>query len=128
MSDDGPNRDRAQDRAEQRKSERAETTESILDDVEGHLGEVEYPITGEEIAAEYGNEPIDMPNETESLGDVFDRLANEQFDSSEEVREAVYGEITGEAGSPNEANPERDLASLDEDKQGSLGESGSDAL
>ena len=128
MSEDGPSRDRAQDRAEQRKSDRAETTESILDDVERHLGEVEYPITGEEIASEYGGEPIDLPNETESLGDVFDRLANEQFDNPEEVREAVYGEITGEAGSPNEANPERDLTSLDDEKQGSLGESGSDSL
>ncbi|MXV61959.1 hypothetical protein GS429_07790 [Natronorubrum sp. JWXQ-INN-674] len=128
MSEDGPSRDRAQDRAEQRKSQRAETTESILDDVERHLGEAEYPITSEEIATEYGNEPIDLPNETESLGDVFDRLSGEQYDSPEEVREAVYGEITGEAGSPNEANPERDLASLDDEAQGSVGESGGDSL
>lgn len=125
MSDDGPDRDRVQDRAEQRKSERADHTESILEDVERHLGEVEYPITSEEIAAEYGNAPIDMPNETESLGSVFDRLAGEQYDSPEEVREAVYGEITGEAGSPNEANPERDLEALDDETEGSLGESGS---
>ncbi|ELZ04496.1 MULTISPECIES: DUF5789 family protein [Natrialba] len=130
MSEDRsePDRDRAQDRAEQRKSQRADTTESILEDVNRHLGEMEYPITGEEIASEYGSEPIDMPNETESLGSVFDRLANEEFDSQEEAREAIYGEITGEAGSPNEANPERDLSRLDEEKQGSLGESGSDSL
>lgn len=124
MSNDGPSRDRVQDRAEQRKSERAEHSESILDDVESHLGELEYPITSEEIASEYGNEPIDMPNETETLGSVFDRLANEEYDSPEEVREAVYGEITGEAGSPNEANTERDLDELDDEKQGSVGESG----
>ncbi|MGQ3410741.1 DUF5789 family protein [Natrinema sp. LN54] len=124
MSDDGPSRDRVQDRAEQRKAERADHTESILEDVERHLGEMEYPITSEEIASEYGNEPIDMPNETESLGSVFDRLAGEQYDSPEEVREAVYGEITGEAGSPNEANAERDLDELDDEAQGSLSESG----
>ncbi|ELY67546.1 DUF5789 family protein [Natrinema versiforme] len=123
MSDE-PSRDRVQDRAEQRKAERADHTESILEDVERHLGEMEYPITSEEIAAEYGNEPIDMPNETESLGSVFDRLAGEQYDSPEEVREAVYGEITGEAGSPNEANAERDLDELDDEAQGSLSESG----
>ena len=128
MSDDGPSRDRAQDRAEQRKSSRADATEEILDDVERHLGELEYPVTGEEIASEYGNEAIDMPNETESLGDVFDRLANEQYDDPEEAREAIYGEITGQAGSPNEANPERDLTALDEEKQGSPTESGSDSL
>ncbi|WP_137288941.1 DUF5789 family protein [Natronorubrum halophilum] len=128
MGDDGPSRDRAQDRAEQRKSQRADTTESILEDVERHLGELEYPITSEELASEYGSEPIDMPNETESLGSVFDRLANEEYDSPEEVREAVYGEITGEAGNPNEANAERDLDALDEENQGSLGESGGDSL
>ncbi|GAB3676718.1 DUF5789 family protein [Halopiger thermotolerans] len=128
MSDDGPSRDRAQDRIDQRKSERAEHTESILDDVERHLGDLEYPVTGEELASEYGDEAIDLPNETESLGSVFDRLANEQYDDPEEVREAVYGEITGEAGSPNEANPERDLTTLDEEKQGPPSERGGDSL
>ncbi|QFU81376.1 DUF5789 family protein [Natronorubrum aibiense] len=128
MSDDGPSRDRAQDRAERRKSQRAETTESVLEDVERHLGDLEYPVTSEELATEYGSEAIDLPNETESLGSVFDRLAGEQFDSAEEVREAVYGEITGQAGSPNEANPERELAELDEKKQGSVGKRGGDSL
>lgn len=128
MSNEGPSRDRVQDRAERRKSEQADETESILDDVERHLGDLEYPTTSEEIAAEYGNEPIDMPNETESLGSVFDRLAGEQYDTPEEVREAVYGEITGQAGSLNEANTERELSSLDEAGQGSIGESGGDPL
>ncbi|OVE85477.1 DUF5789 family protein [Natronolimnobius baerhuensis] len=128
MSDDGPSRDRAQDRATERKSQRADTTESILEDVERHLGDLEYPTTSEEIAAEYGSEPLDMPNETESLGSVFDRLAGEQYDSPEEVREAVYGEITGQAGTSNEANPERDLSAGDEEKQGSPSERGGDSL
>ena len=125
MTDDEPSRDRVQDRAEQRKSEVADRTESILDDVELHLGDMEYPVTSEELASEYANEPIDLPNETESLGSVFDRMTDEQYDSPEEVREAAYGEITGEAGTPNEANDERDLDELDREKQGSLGESGS---
>ena len=128
MSDNDPSRDRAQDRAERRKSRRAEATESILEDAEYQLGDLEYPVTSEELAAEYANEPIDLPNETESLGSVFDRLAGEQFDSAEAVREAVYGELTGQAGSPNEANPERDLASLDEENQGSISDRGSDSL
>ncbi|WP_049927739.1 DUF5789 family protein [Halopiger goleimassiliensis] len=128
MSQDGPSRDRAQDRAEQRKSDRADETESILETVERDLGELEYPVTSEEIAAEYGSEPIDLPNETETLGHVFDRLAGEEYESPEEVREAVYGELTGQAGSPNEANPERDLTALDEEKQGSPSERGSDSL
>ncbi|MEY7851324.1 hypothetical protein AB7C87_19240 [Natrarchaeobius sp. A-rgal3] len=128
MSEENPNVDRAQDRAERRKRRRADHAESILEDVERHLGELEYPVRSEEIAAEYGNEPIDMPNETESLGSVFDRLAGEEYDSPAQAREAIYGEITGEAGDRHEANPERDLERLDEGKQGSLGESGSDTL
>lgn len=127
MSDEGRSRDRVQDRAEERKASRAQTTESILEDVESHLGELEYPVTGEELAIEYGSEPIDLPNETESLGSVFDRLANEEFDSPGEAREAIYGEITGEAGDVHEANQERDLETLDEEKGDSLGESGTDA-
>lgn len=123
-----PDPDRAQDRAEQRKAERAEHTESILDDVERDLGAIEYPVSSEELATEYANEPIDMPNETESLGSVFDRLAGEEFESAEEVREAVYGEITGQAGDVNEANAERDLESLDDEAQEPLDESGGDAL
>lgn len=125
MTDDGPSRDRAQDRATDRKSRRAETAESILEDVERHFGDLEYPTTSEELAAEYGSEPIDLPNETESLGSVFDRLAGEQFDTPEEVREAVSGELTGEAGSRHEATPERDLSSLEEE---STSERGGDAL
>jgi hypothetical protein len=127
MSNDGPSRDRAQDRAAQRKSRRADEAESILEDVERHLDELEYPVTSEVIAAEYGSEPIDMPNETESLGSVFDRLVGKEYDSPEEVREAVYGELTGEAGDDREANPERDLDTLDERAQGSPSESGGDA-
>ncbi len=87
------------------KSRRAGHAESILED---RLGDLEYPIRSEEIPAEYGNEPIDFPNETESFGSVFDRFAGEQYDSPAEVREAVYGEITGEAGDHHEANPERE--------------------
>ncbi|ELY93974.1 hypothetical protein C483_04824 [Natrialba hulunbeirensis JCM 10989] len=123
-----PDVDRVQDQAEQRQSQRAETTESILEDVERHLGELEYPVTGEEIATEYGSDPIDMPNETESLGSVFDRLANEEFESEEAARERIYGEITGEAGGRTEANPERDLDSLDDETQGSVGDAGSESL
>ncbi|RQG87000.1 hypothetical protein EA462_15255 [Natrarchaeobius halalkaliphilus] len=124
MSERDPDRDRTQDRAERRASRRADRTESILEDVDRNLGEFEYPITSEELAAEYGSEPIDMPNETESLGSVFDRLAGEQYADPEAVREAVYGAITGESGDRNEANAERDLDRLDEGQQDSRGEDG----
>lgn len=126
MADEPPDRDRAQDRIGDRKAERAETTESVLEAVERHLGELEYPVTGEELSSEYATDPVDLPNETESLGSVFDRLANEEFESAAAAREAIYGELTGEAAGRREANPERDLGRLDEERSGSIGESGAD--
>ena len=126
MSNEQPDRDRVQDRAEQRQSERADHTESIFAAVERDLGELEYPVTSEELATEYATEPIDIPNETESIGSVFDRLVDEQYDSPAAVREAAYGELTGEADSPNEANLERDLDELDDENAGSVSERGGD--
>ena len=126
MTDEPPDTDRAQDRISDRKADRAATTESILEDVERRLDETEYPVSGEELAREYATDPVDLPNETESMGDVFDRLADEQFESPAEAREAITGAVTGEAGDMHEANPERDLERLDEKAQGSLGEGGAD--
>lgn len=110
MSDRDPDPDRVQDRAEQRQSQRADDVERILDDVERDLGNREYPVRPEELAEEYADQPLDMANETESLGSVFDRMTGtEEFDSPEEVREAVYGELTGRAAGPEEYNDQRDL-------------------
>jgi hypothetical protein len=48
------------------------------------------------------------------MGDVFDRLVDERFDSPAEAREAILNELTGEAGGPAEYNDERALSDLDE--------------
>ena len=111
MTEEDPDVDRAQDRAERRQSQRATRSEAMLETLETH----EYPVTGEELAREYATEPMDLPNETESLGDVFDRLSNEEFESAADAREAIYAELTGAAGDAHEANPERDLDSLDDE-------------
>ncbi|MFC7213425.1 hypothetical protein ACFQO4_04920 [Saliphagus sp. GCM10025334] len=123
-----PDPERVQERARERQSSRAESTEDVLETVETHLGDLEYPVSSEEIAAEYGSEPIDLPNETETMGSVLDRLAGETYDTPEEAREAIFGQLTGEAGGRTEANPERDLESLDEAEQGSASESGGSSL
>ncbi|QCJ47378.1 hypothetical protein [Haloprofundus sp. MHR1] len=100
----------------QRKDERADTVENIMDEMDRHLEGQKFPVRGEELAEEYGGQPDDMPNETESLGSVFDRLGqDEEYESAEEVREAVYGEVTGEAGGENEYNPDRELQEIAED-------------
>ena len=108
--------DRAEDRSRERKHDRAESVERIMDSVADDLGGRKYPVRSEELAKEYADQPIDMPNETESLGSVFDRLTNEgqeEFDDAQEVREAIYGELSGRAGGENEANSQRNLDQLD---------------
>lgn len=105
-----------QESARERQRERAEAAESAAaDEFGGMLSEHKYPATSEELAADYGQEPIDMPNETESIGSVFDRLEGERFESAEEAEEALYNELTGSEGGPEEYNDERGLADLDED-------------
>ncbi|MEM4780848.1 MAG: hypothetical protein QXG03_04700, partial [Halalkalicoccus sp.] len=95
--------------------ERAEAAESTAgDEFGGMLSEHKYPATSEELATEYAQDPIDMPNETESIGSVFDRLEGERFESAREAQEALYNELTGSEGGPQEYNDERDLQEVEE--------------
>ncbi|KTG10974.1 hypothetical protein AUR64_07325 [Haloprofundus marisrubri] len=111
-----PSHESVIENSRQRKDERADSVENIMEQVDRHLEGQKFPVRGEELAEEYGGQPGDMPNETESLGSVFDRLAqDEEYESVEEVREAVYGEVTGEAGGENEYNTERELQEIAED-------------
>lgn len=114
-SEETPDTERVQERAVERQRERAESAEDIYERVDGLLGEEKYPVTSEELAVTYGDTMLDLPNETESLGDVFDRLVDERYDSAPEAREAVVNELTGEAGGPSEFNDERSLSELDTD-------------
>jgi hypothetical protein len=118
-SDAEPDAGRVQDRAIERQRERAEITEDIYERVGGLLGEQTYPTTSEELAVEYGDTVVDLPNETESLGSVFDRLVDERYESPDEAREAVFNELTGEAAGLEEYNDERALSELDDDGGGS---------
>jgi hypothetical protein len=117
-------RERVVEDARERKHDRTERVEDVLARADEMLGEHKYPATSEELATEYADEPLDLPNETESLGSVFDRLVDERFESAEEAREAMYGEITGEAGSSAEYNEGRDLDGLDEAAGDDLTDSG----
>lgn len=98
-----------QDTAEERQRELAEATERILNDIDPELDDHAYPVRREELAARYGDSMLDLPNETESLGDVFDRLTDDAYETPREAREAVLNEVTGEGPSPGEYNDERNL-------------------
>ncbi|MFB6137127.1 MAG: hypothetical protein ABEJ42_02140 [Halobacteriaceae archaeon] len=98
-----------------RQHDRAARVESILDATECLFErEQKYPSSTDELAVEYADQEIDLPNETEALGDVFDRLG-EEFDSPLEAREAVLDELTGAAGDEREYNDERDLEAIARD-------------
>lgn len=119
-----PDPDRVQDRAERRQHERTERVEDIVENAGGLLGEHEYPTTSEELAADYADEPVDLPNETESLGSVFDRLVGERFETEAEAREALYHELTGAAGPEAEYDEGRDVEELDQEAQSDVADSG----
>ncbi|PSP54176.1 hypothetical protein BRC74_01750 [Halobacteriales archaeon QH_7_68_42] len=108
-----PDPERVQDQAIERQHEHTESVEDMLGRV-GLLEEEKYPTTAEELAVEYGDQEIDLPNETESLGSVFDRLVDERFESPDEAREAIYRAVTGEAAGPGEYNEQRAVDEIDE--------------
>lgn len=112
-----PDAERVQERATKRQETRAESIENILERVDGLLGEQKYPATSEELAVEYGDTMLDLANETESLGDVFDRLVDERFESPAEAREAVVNELTGQAGGPSEYDDGRALSELTDESE-----------
>ncbi|NIC00039.1 hypothetical protein [Halobacterium sp. R2-5] len=122
--DDEPDVSSVQDSARDRQHERSEHVENIVNRVDGLLDEDKYPTTSEELAAEYADEPLDLPNETESLGSVFDRLVDERFETPEEAREVLYRELSGPAGTNDEYNEGRDLEQLEEGTQDDVTDSG----
>lgn len=101
-----PSKDRAQDRAEQRQHERAERQERIFEHFEAILDDVKYPVSTDELQAEFRDAPDEVVNESESLGSALDRL-DDQYDDADEAREAVM-EALGEAEHADPATTERE--------------------
>ncbi|MFB6169559.1 MAG: hypothetical protein ABEJ06_00275 [Haloarculaceae archaeon] len=102
-----------------RKHEMAEHTERILAEAEELLAEHDYPANAAELAEAYAHQPADLPTDTETVGDVFDRLS-ERYDSAEEAHEALLNEITGDAAGAEEYNDQRDLEGLTTEEQADL--------
>lgn len=102
-------------RMDQRERDR---TERIEEELREELDGQQYPTNTAELSREYAQTVVHLPRDTESLGDVFDRLAPDEYDSPQEAREAVLGELTGtagfERGDDSEYNPERELDALEE--------------
>ncbi|ELY55933.1 DUF5789 family protein [Natronolimnohabitans innermongolicus] len=57
----------------------------------------EYPATTEELIDEYGDRTLELPNGSETVGDVLARLESETFESPEEARASVYCAVSDKA-------------------------------
>lgn len=57
----------------------------------------EYPTTCDELIDAYGTDILSLPNGEQTLGQVLKPLQNEQFDSPEDVRHAVFTMVSEKA-------------------------------
>jgi hypothetical protein len=117
--DDEKKRERAervQRGAKARQDERSDHVEHIVREATESMGDLSFPVSTEEIQAEYGDEPLSLPNETENLADALDRIQQDgEYESVREVREALFHELTGEADDTDaEYNVERELEEVAE--------------
>mgnify|MGYP000235143203 FL=1 len=72
-----------------------------------------YPATAEELAAEYGDVELELPNGEETLGDALGRLGDATFADPEDARLAAYSAVSKSAiGRPNYSD--RDSPSIGE--------------
>lgn len=128
MSDQGDQRDHVEEMA----AHKRERTQQLEESLREELGAMSYPVETSDVQAAYADGRIDVPNETEALSVAFDRLTDDEtYETEQEVREELLGEITGEAGRErddlDEYNPERDLEEIDEQERAGVGGETSDA-
>ncbi|MXV62908.1 DUF2795 domain-containing protein [Natronorubrum sp. JWXQ-INN-674] len=57
----------------------------------------DYPATTEELISEYGDQTIELPNGTETVGDVLARLESETFETADDVRLALSCGVSDKA-------------------------------
>ncbi|ELZ09260.1 hypothetical protein C479_10580 [Halovivax asiaticus JCM 14624] len=59
--------------------------------------ELEYPATTDELIAAYGDQPIELPNGTETVGDALGRMSQETFESPDEFRLTLQSALSDKA-------------------------------
>ena len=68
-----------------------------LGELDDELDEHDYPASTDELLAAYGDHEIELPNGSETFEQVLSPMADESFDSSESVRQAIYTMVGSEA-------------------------------
>lgn len=68
---------------------------SLADELEEHS----YPTTTSELVDEYGDYEVELPDGTESFGEILGGLEGEdaKYDSADEVRQMIYNMVGSEA-------------------------------
>ena len=61
------------------------------------LADHDYPATTEQLAAAHGEYVLDLPNGTETLGDVLGRVDSETFHSASEAKTTLYSAVSSKA-------------------------------
>ena len=92
-----------------------------ISDVAQRLDRHRYPATTAELVDVYGDVEVKFPDGSETVAEVFDRLAEETYERSEEAVTAFYSAVSSDAigrkfysdrdpGSPGaESHPDRSL-------------------
>lgn len=57
----------------------------------------EYPATTEDLIDAYGDRTLDLPNGTETVGDVLARLESETYETPDDVRMALHCALSQKA-------------------------------
>ena len=66
-------------------------------ELDDRLDAASYPISLDELLAEYGDAQLAMGDETTTLREVLEPLEDDEYDSVEEVRQAVFNMADREA-------------------------------
>lgn len=61
------------------------------------LADHDYPATTEQLAATHGDYELDLPNGSETIGDVFGRVDSELFQSPGEAEATLYSAVSSKA-------------------------------
>jgi len=69
----------------------------LLSDLDETVGTHSYPATTEEVIEEYGDLELELPNGTETLEAVLNRLDSETFEQHEDLRMAAMNGMSSNA-------------------------------
>ncbi|MFB6119284.1 DUF2795 domain-containing protein [Halosegnis sp.] len=69
----------------------------FIDDADAELDAHNYPATGEELIDAYGETELDLPNGSETFGEVMGRLGDTTYENSEDAKLAALSAVSEEA-------------------------------